>query len=223
MGKNIIAQKRGRGGPTYRVPNYHFQPQIIYRDVPGRVVDILNDKRRNTPLAKIMYDDRFLGYVLAPEGVRVGSPIEKYVQPLTNIAVGSQIFGIETVPNSGPKLCRTSGSAAFLVSKDRKKCIIQLPSKRTKSLDPNCRATLGVPAGGGRKEKPWVKAGKKWHAMHARGKMYPRTSAVKMNALDHPFGGPSRRPGKSKSVSRNAPPGRKVGSISSRRTGRKKR
>jgi len=223
MGKNIIAQKRGRGGPTYRVPNYHFQPFIVYRDVPGKVVDIMNDRRRNAPIAKVRYDDNALGYVIAPEGIRVGSSIGDFVQPLSDIAVGSIVFGIETSPNSGPKLCRTSGSAAFLVSKDRKKCIIQLPSKRVKSLNPDCKATIGVPAGGGRKEKPWVKAGKKWHAMHARGNVYPRTSAVKMNALDHPFGGPSRRPGKSKSVSRTAPPGRKVGSISSRRTGRRKR
>jgi large subunit ribosomal protein L2 len=53
--------------------------------------------------------------------------------------------------------------------------------------------------------------------------MYPRVRGVKMNALDHPFGGASHHPGKSKSTSRNAPPGRKVGAIASRRTGRKKK
>jgi len=42
-----------------------------------------------------------------------------------------------------------------------------------------------------------------------------------MNAVDHPFGGGGRQhPGKPKSVSRDTPPGRKVGDISSRRTGR---
>jgi large subunit ribosomal protein L2 len=41
-----------------------------------------------------------------------------------------------------------------------------------------------------------------------------------MNAVNHPFGcGRGRHKGKPKTVSRNAPPGRKVGSIASRRTG----
>ncbi|MFW6003686.1 MAG: 50S ribosomal protein L2, partial [Halanaeroarchaeum sp.] len=42
-----------------------------------------------------------------------------------------------------------------------------------------------------------------------------------MNAVDHPFGGGGRQhPGRPKSVSKNAPPGRKVGDLGSRRTGR---
>jgi len=80
---------------------------------------------------------------------------------------------------------------------------------------------IGVPAGAGRTEKPWVKAGKKWHAMHARGKLYPQTKGVAMNPVDHPFGGKTK-PGKPKTVSRHAPPDAKVGSISPKRTGRKK-
>ena len=53
--------------------------------------------------------------------------------------------------------------------------------------------------GGGRKEKPLVKAGKAWHLMHAKGKLYPKTSGVAMNAVDHPFGsGRGRHVGKSK-------------------------
>jgi large subunit ribosomal protein L2 len=58
--------------------------------------------------------------------------------------------------------------------------------------------------------------------MRARNKLYPRTSANKMNAVDHPFGGQTG-PGMSKTVSRHAPPGAKVGSIAARRTGRRKR
>jgi large subunit ribosomal protein L2 len=142
--------------------------------------------------------------------------------PLSKINIGQEIFCIETVPNSGPKLCRTSGSSALLVSKGEKDCIIQMPSKKTKRLDLRCRATVGTPAGDGRLEKPWVKAGKKWHAMHARGKLYPRTSASKMNAIDHPFGGHAKL-GRPKTISRHAPPGRKTGSIAARRTGKKKR
>lgn len=223
MGKRIIPQKRGKGSRTYRVPSYSFRPNIIYKNQAGTVVDIVNQVTRNPPLAKIKYPDRSEAYIIAPEGIKVGDRTTGVVQKLADVQVGKQVSCIESHPSSGPMLCMTSGSAATLVSKGEKTAIIQLPSKKTKVLDLNCRAILGIPAGDGRKEKPWVKAGKKWHAMKVRGKYYPRTSGNKMNALDHPFGGSGKSPGRSKSVSSNAPPGRKVGSISSRRTGLKKR
>ena len=222
MPRPIIAQKRGKGSHTYRVPNYSFRPKIEYRDQEGTIVDLVNQRTRNTPLAKIAYADRVTSYILAPEGVRVGDKIRSIVKPLADIGIGESIFSIETSPNSGPKLCRTSGSRATVVSKDKKSCTIQLPSKKLKIIHSMCRATLGIPAGEGQKEKPWVKAGKKWHAMHARGKMYPRSSGNKMNAVDHPFGGHARL-GRKKTTSRHAPPGRKVGSIAAKRSGRRKK
>ena len=54
-------------------------------------------------------------------------------------------------------------------------------------------------------------------------KFWPIVRGVAMNVIDHPFGGSQHHPGKSKSTSRNAPPGRKVGAIASKRTGRKKK
>ena len=82
--------------------------------------------------------------------------------------------------------------------------------------------TIGIPAGAGRKEKPFVKAGVMHYARKSRGKLYPRVSGTAMNPVDHPFGGKTK-PGISKAVSRHAPPGRKVGSIAPRRMGKKKR
>jgi large subunit ribosomal protein L2 len=222
MAKRIIAQRRGKGSRTYRVPAYKFRPMIRYRNQTGKVIDIVNDPIRTSPLAEIEYEDKSKGFIIASEGLKIGDNIGDMVLPLSEIADGTKIFGIETFPNSGPKLCRTPGSSAIIVSRDKKECIIQLPSKKTMKINLQCRASIGVPAGEGRKEKPWVKAGKKWIAMHARGKLYPRTSATAMNAVDHPFGGGYTGLGKPKSISRNAPPGRKIGSISPQRTGKKR-
>jgi len=59
--------------------------------------------------------------------------------------------------------------------------------------------------------------------MKAKNKLYQRVSGVAMNAVDHPFGsGRGRHIGKSKVAPRNAPPGRNVGLIRARRTGRKR-
>ena len=222
MGKRIIAQRRGRGTSTYRVPEYSFKPKICYNNKNGKIIDIVTDRIRNAPLAEIRYDDNSKGYIIAPEGIRVGDNVESIVKTLSKMTEGSKVFAIESYPNSGPRFCRTSGSSAIIVSKDKKECIIQFPSKKTKKINLKCRATIGIPAGEGRKEKPWVKAGKKWIAMHRRGKLYPITSATAMNAVDHPFGGggigKTRPP-----VSRHASPGRKVGTLAPKQTGRRKR
>jgi large subunit ribosomal protein L2 len=220
MGKRIISQRRGRGSPTYRVPRRGKMINVTYKNVEGTVVDIIDDPGRNAPVAKVKYSDGSISYLIAPSGIRAGDRAD-FVMAISKIPIGTQIFGIETYPHSGPKLCNTPGSFSTIVSKGKDKCIIQLPSKKTKKIDANCRASVGRPANDGLKEKPWMKAGKKWIAMHRRGKLYPRTSAVAMNAVDHPFGGPTK-PGTPTTVSRHAPPGAKVGAWGARRTGRKR-
>ncbi|MCK4531949.1 MAG: 50S ribosomal protein L2, partial [Candidatus Aenigmarchaeota archaeon] len=175
MGKRIISQRRGRGSPTYRVPKRGEVIRITYKNVEGEVMDIINDPGRNSPVAKIRYSDGTSDYLIAPKGLKTGDRMD-FVSPLSKIPVGAQIFGIETSPFSGPKLCNAPGSFATLVSKAKKKCVIRLPSKKTRDLNLECRASVGIPAGDGFKEKPWVKAGKKWIAMHRKGKLYPRTS-----------------------------------------------
>jgi large subunit ribosomal protein L2 len=131
------------------------------------------------------------------------------------------VCNVERQPGDGGKFARASGVSAQLLTHDRKVAVVKLPSGEVKRLSPSCRATVGVVAGGGRPEKPFVKAGNKHHKMRARGTKWPRVRGVAMNAVDHPFGGGGRQhPGQPKSVSKNAPPGRKVGDIASKRTGR---
>jgi len=101
-------------------------------------------------------------------------------------------------------------------------CTIIDSSKKEKKFKGNCRAVIGVIAGGGRLDKPVVKAGKQHHIKKSKSKLWPRTGAFKMNAIDHPFGSGRAKNPKSKIAKRNAPPGRRVGLIRPRRTGKKK-
>jgi len=220
MGKRIRAQRIGRASPTYRVPPRGKIINVEYRGMEGTVVDIVDDPGRNAPVAKVRYPDGEVSYLIAPKGVKVGDRTD-FIQPLSKIPIGAQIFSIEVFPHSGPRFCNTPGTFATLLTKTKDKCIVVLPSKKTKNFDATCRASVGVPAGEGLRDKPWMKAGKKWIAMHRRGKIYPRTSGVAMNALNHPFGGPTK-PGTPKTVSRHAPPGAKVGAWGARRTGRRR-
>lgn len=223
MGKRIIQQRRGKGSSTYRVRGANFKYKLEFKDKKGVVKDIVQDPGRIVPVAIVQYEDGSKGHIPAREGIAVNDTLDDVVMPLALIPETKPIFAIESVPNSGPVFCRAGGSSAFIVSKDEKNCTVQFPSKKVKTFSLKCRAIVGTPAGAGRADKPWMKAGPKWIAMHKKGKLYPITSANAMNAVDHPFGGAYSGVNKPKTVSKDASPGRKVGTVGSKRTGRKKR
>jgi large subunit ribosomal protein L2 len=235
MGRRIQSQRRGRGSPTFRAPSHRYKAELSHKDeegdvVAGEIVDIEHDPARSAPVARVAFQDGDERLVLAPEGVGVGDRIEVGISaaiepgntlPLGEIPEGVPVINVEAQPGDGGKYARASGVSADLITHERDAAVVQLPSGEVKRLSPDCRATIGVVAGGGRTEKPFVKAGKKYHKMKSRGTKWPKVRGVAMNAVDHPFGGGGRQhPGRPKSVSKNAPPGRKVGDISSRRTGR---
>jgi large subunit ribosomal protein L2 len=232
MGKRIIPRARGKGGPRYVSPSHRFLGRVEYvpvTGITGRVKDIVHDPGRSAPVAIIKFEDGKEILHIAPEGLYVGDaviygggPSLGNVLPLGKIPEGMKIFCIETYPGSGPKMCRSSGVFATVVGKREGVTTIQFGSGKMKDLNEKCRASIGIPAGGGRQDKPWVKAGKKTYAMLARGRLYPRSKGSRMTPTDHPYGGRQKRPRPSKSVSRDAPPGAKVGSISSRRTGKRR-
>jgi len=236
MGQRIRGQRRGRGAPTFRAPSHRYKSDLQHRNVEdddvvaGEVVDIEHDPARSAPVADVQFDDGDRRLVLAPEGIAVGDTLQVGVSapiepgntlPLAEIPEGVPVCNVEANPGDGGKFARASGVSAQLLTHERNVSVVVLPSDEMKRLDPQCRATIGVVAGGGRTEKPMVKAGNKYHKVSSRGTVWPRVRGVAMNAVDHPFGGGGRQhPGQPKSVSRDAPPGRKVGDISSRRTGR---
>ena len=236
MGRRIQGQRRGRGTPTFRAPSHRYKADLSHRKVEdgdvvaGEIVGIEHDPARSAPVADVEFEDGDRRLVLAPEGIAVGDRLQVGVTaevapgntlPLAEIPEGVPVCNVERQPGDGGKFARASGVSADLMTHDRNAAVVQLPSGEVRRLSPDCRATIGVVAGGGRTEKPFVKADNKYHKMKARGGKYPTVRGVAMNAVDHPFGGGGRQhPGKPKSISRNAPPGRKVGDISSRRTGR---
>jgi len=241
MGKRLISQRRGRGTPTYRSASHRFKGKIKYRaydsiesegSLKGKVVDIMHDPGRTAPVARVKFENGEERLILAPEALMLNEEVECGVKarvkpgnslPLSEIPEGTPIYNIENRPGDGGKLVRSSGTYASLITHDADKAVIELPSGELKALNPQCRATVGVVAGGGRREKPFLKAGKKYHALRAKGKKSVRVRGVAMNAVDHPHGGGNRQhPGRPTTVSRHAPPGRKVGSIAARRTGKRR-
>ncbi len=232
MGKRIIQQARGHGSSTYRVKKKAFRYKIQYpRNLSGEgtVVKLLDSPAHTAPLAKIanpegsFYIPAFKGMI---EGQKInfnGKDVKKgNILVLKNIPVKTQIYCIESRPGDGGKFIKTGGSSAEVVRIVGDKIHILMPSKKEKKFNPNCRAVIGVVAGHGRLEKPIVKAGKQHHIKKAKSKLWPRTSAVKMNAIDHPFGSGRGKNPKPKIAKRNAPAGARVGLIRPRRTGKRK-
>jgi len=79
---------------------------------------------------------------------------------------------------------------------------------------------VGVVAGGGRIEKPIMKAGRAHFKYKAKRNEWPRVRGVAMNPVEHPHGGGNHQHiGHPSTVRHDAPPGQKVGLIGARRTG----
>jgi len=237
MGKSLIQQKRGKGSSTYKAPSFRYKGRAAYGDyskeaVNGKIVDIINCPGHSAPLINVKYENGEEVLLQAPDGIKVGSevvngeetPIKTgNILPLKNIPEGTTVYNIEGSPGDGGKFVRSSGGFAKILSKMKERVVLLLPSKKEREFNPECRAAIGIIAGSGRTEKPFLKAGFRYHAMRARNKKYPKTSGVAMNAVSHPFGGSSTSSkGKAATVSRDAPPGRKVGKIAARRTGFKR-
>ncbi len=235
MGKTIISQARGHGSLTYRVRRKAFSLRLKYPktfDVEGNVVKLIHSGGHSAPVAKIRIGNEVF-YNAAPQGIHEGSKIKigndlsiGSINHLKNIPTKTQVYNIELRPNDGGKLIRSAGSSAMVIKKELGQVTLLLPSKKEKIFNDLCRATIGVVAGSGRREKPIVKAGKMFFIKRVKGKLWPRTSAVKVNAIDHPFGSGRGKNlthgGLGKIPRRNAPPGAKVGSIRARRTGKSK-
>ncbi len=239
MGKRILAQRKGRGVLGFRSPSHRHVGEVKYRPFKKneklfnfKVLDLIHSPGRGAPVAQIQYEDSSKGLWLPPEGIYVGEEFTQSktgygqpvqvgnIMPLKKIPLGTLVFNVESTPQDGGKFARASGVAAIVRNKSNNKVELLFRSKKTKWIHENCLATIGVVAGGGRTDKPFLKAGNKFHYVKSKAKKWPVVRGVAMVAASHPYGGGAKQsPHKPTTTSRNAPPGRKVGQIAARRTG----
>ncbi|MBI2657848.1 50S ribosomal protein L2 [Candidatus Woesearchaeota archaeon] len=239
MGKNLIQQKRGKGSPRYRAPSFNYKGKASFsryddgKAISGAITDIVHSSGHSAPLMELKYTNGEIGLLQAPEGVKVGDQIEVgtdvevktgNILPLKSMPEGTSIYNIESNPGDGGKFVRSSGAFAKIITKTSEGIVVQLPSNKRRIFLPECKAAVGIVAGSGRTEKPFLKAGSKFYAMKAKNKLWPNVSGTSMNSVSHPFGGSSSHAkGIPTQSARNSPPGRKVGKIAPKRTGRHKR
>jgi large subunit ribosomal protein L2 len=242
MGKKIRVQRRGAGSPTFRAsthkriePSKYNLPSRVENGIAkGKVQELFHETGRGSPLALTHFEDGRDMYTVASEGITLGQEIQvgDAAQPaignilsLGQIIAGSLVCNLELLPGDGGKLVKASGTYATVIAHTSEGTLVKLPSGKSLYLKNECLGTLGIISGGGRTDKPFAKAGNRTKWMVAKGRVYPKSRGIAMNAAFHPHGGGSHisnslRP---TTVSRNAPPGQKVGIIAAKQTGRRKR
>jgi len=243
LGRRIRVQRRGRGTSTFRASTHKRVAAALYpRSVApkqcfdavfsGVVEGLVHDPGRGAPLALVRFDNGEAWYLVSAEGVSKGQRIGLggkasvevgNVLPLGKVPEGTMVCGLELKPGDGGKLAKSSGAYATVVGHTPQGAMIRLPSGHTRYVDDYCLATVGIVAGGGRTEKPFLKAGEMFHWMKAKGHKYPRVSGRKMVAACHPYGSSKRSARKCTTTSHGAPPGQKVGLIAARGPGQKKK
>ncbi len=236
MGKRLITQRRGAASPSHSTPGHRHHGPVklpqVRGEVKGTIEAIEHSPGHTAPVAVVKFPDGSAQRFLAAEGTAIGGEISVAtaelkpgnVLKLSDIPEATPVYNIEAQPGDGGKFVRAAGTTAAVIGRSAAGVTVRLPSGAFKVLHPACRATIGVVAGGGRGDKPFVKAGKVHHAVRSSAKLFPRVRGVAKNPVDHPHGGGNahRKEGKPTTVARGTPPGRNIGHIAARRTGLRK-
>jgi len=207
---------------------YPFYPLSAQNE--GEIIDLLHERGRDAPLAKIKFQNNKISYIPAVIGTRINSKIQfglssniiyGNIISIQNIPDGTSVCNIEKHFGDGGTIVKSAGTTATIFSHGHNGVTIKLPSGKFITLNQKNRAMIGTIAGGGATEKPFMSAGMKWRRFRSKGRKYPIVRGVAQAAYVHPHGGGRHQHvGQSSTVSRNAPPGAKVGSIAAQKTGR---
>ena len=204
--KSLLEKKSGTGGRNFqgrRAMRYigggHKQHYRIIdfkrnkKDIPAVVASIEYDPNRTAFIALLNYVDGEKRYILAPQGLQVGTTVISgdNVAPeignslqLKNMPLGTMVHNIEMQPTQGGKIARSAGSSAQLSNKEEKYGVLKMPSGELRKVLINCYATVGVVSNSDHSLQSMGKAGRnRWRGIK------PRNRGVAMNPVDHPMGG----------------------------------
>ena len=186
----ITAQHRGGGHKRrYRLIDFCRNKDGI----PAKVASIQYDPNRSARIALLHYVDGEKRYILAPEGLQVGTQVESghdappsvgNCLPLSEIPLGTSVHNIELQPGRGGVFCRSAGTSATLAARKADWAQLTLPSGEIRRVSSGCRATIGGIGNADHMGIVLGKAGRKrWLGRR------PHVRGTAMNPIDHPHGG----------------------------------
>jgi len=244
MGRVIRGQRKGRGS-IFKSHNKHRKGSCSLRPldyaerngyVRGVVRELIHDPGRGAPIARLDFRNAYKfkkdkAQWTATEGTYTGqfvycgkkaTLVPGNVLPLEACPPGTVINNVEKQAGDKGKFAKTSGGFAQVIGhiEGAGKTRIRLPSGQKKTISSLARASIGIVAGGGRIDKPMLKAGRAFHKYKAKRNSWPKVRGVAMNPVEHPHGGGNHQHiGHPSTVRRDCVPGQKVGLIAARRTG----
>jgi large subunit ribosomal protein L2 len=188
-GRLTVRHRGGGHKKLYRIIDFRRDK----REIPAKVVSLEYDPNRSARIALLAYADGEKRYILAPDGLAVGSSVVAgevadiligNALPLKNIPLGTMIHNIEMKKGKGGQMARAAGVAAQLVAKEAGYAQIKMPSGETRMIGLDCYATIGQVGNLNYENVSIGKAGRtRW-----LGKR-PTVRGVAMNPIDHPHGG----------------------------------
>ncbi len=215
---------RHRGGGVKRLYRLVDFAQHKF-DMPATVRSIEYDPNRGSRIALIEYTDTEKAYVIAPEGVTVGSTILSSKNkidpnpgarmPLKHIPIGVFVYNIELTPGKGGQIVRGAGNSAQLQVFEGDYAQIKMPSGELRLIQKDCMATVGRVSNPDYKLVRLGKAGRMrklgWKPV-VRGKV--------MNPVDHPHGGGEGRNSIGLKGGPKTPWGKKALGVKTRKSGK---
>lgn len=189
LGRITVRHQGGGSKRLYRMIDFKRNKD----GVEAKVERLEYDPNRSAHIALLSYVDGEWGYIIAPEGLKVGDRVRSgagseikpgNAMPLNTIPVGTTIHCIELRPGRGAQLARSAGAKAQIVGREGGFCIVRLRSGESRKILLNCRATVGEVGHNEHFLRKFGKAGvKRWLGIR------PTVRGVAMNPVDHPHGG----------------------------------
>lgn len=202
----LLAAKHDRGGRNNqgRITVYHRggghkrqYRQIDFKrqqdHISGNVKRLEYDPNRSAHIALVLYSNGLWHYILAPQGLLVGSKVMSGAEapikpgnclPLRNIPLGTMLHAIELKPGKGAQLAKSAGTFAILIAREKEYALLRLPSSEIRKVSVECRASIGAMSNPEHDLRSLGKAGAtRWHGRR------PTVRGVAMNPVDHPLGG----------------------------------
>jgi large subunit ribosomal protein L2 len=187
----ITSRFRGGGHRRmYRVIDFRRRDKA---GIPAKVNSVEYDPNRSARIALLFYVDGEKRYIIAPDGLSVGSTLlagpEAPVAvgnalPLRFIPVGTVIHSVELEPGKGAKMARSAGTSVQVQGREGDYVILRLPSGELRRVHAESYATIGAVGNADHKNIVIGKAGRnRW-----KGKK-PHQRGTVMNPVDHPHGG----------------------------------
>ena len=190
QGRITVRHRGGGAKRRYRTIDGRRYDKI---NVPAKVETIEYDPNRTAFIALLVYADGERRYIIAPNGLTVGSKVicseRAKIKPgnrmkLSSIPIGFDIHDLELQPGKGSQSIRSAGSSGKVTSLETEMAQVMMPSGEVRFVSKDCYATVGTVSNLDHGNIVIGKAGRKRH-MGRR----PQVLGKSMNAADHPHGG----------------------------------